>query len=70
MKILIKVGIVEKSINIVISIEKIANTYHNWRNPDGHYEDVKGFCKSATIEEVRELDYVPVSYTHSDAADE
>ena len=39
-------------------IEKIANTYHNWRNPDGHYEYVKGFCKSATIEEVRELDYV------------
>jgi len=39
-------------------IEKIANTYHNWRNPDGHYEDVKGFCKSATIEDVRELDYV------------
>lgn len=39
-------------------IEKIANTYHNWRNPDGRYEDVKGFCKSATIEEVRQLDYV------------
>jgi len=39
-------------------IEKIANTYHNWRNPNGNYEDVKGFCKSATIDEVRQLDYV------------
>ena len=39
-------------------IEKIAETYHNWRNPDGEYEDVKGFCNSASIERVRELDYV------------
>ena len=39
-------------------IEKIAETYHNWRNPDGEYKDVKGFCNSASIERVRELDYV------------
>jgi len=39
-------------------IQKIAQTYHNWRNPDGDYEDVKGFCKSAAIEEVAALDYV------------
>lgn len=39
-------------------IEKIADVYHNWRDPDGEYEDVKGFCKSASIERVRELDYV------------
>lgn len=39
-------------------IEKIASTYHNWRNPDGNYEDIKGFCNSASIEKVRELDYV------------
>jgi type I restriction enzyme M protein len=39
-------------------IQKIADTYHNWRNPDGDYEDVKGFCNSASIERVRELDYV------------
>ena len=39
-------------------IEKIAETYHNWRNPDGDYENVKGFCNSASIERVRELDYV------------
>jgi len=39
-------------------IKKISGTYHNWENPKGNYEDIKGFCKSATIEEVRKLDYV------------
>jgi len=39
-------------------ISTIAGTYHNWRKPDGNYEDVKGFCKSENIERVRELDYV------------
>jgi len=39
-------------------IQKIAATYHNWSNPQGKYEDIKGFCKSATIEEVKALDYV------------
>jgi len=39
-------------------IQRIASTYHNWRNPEGNYEDVKGFCNSAPIERVRELDYV------------
>ncbi len=39
-------------------IRKIADTYHNWQRGDESYEDVKGFCKSVKIEEVRELDYV------------
>jgi type I restriction enzyme M protein len=39
-------------------IQKIAETYHNWRNSDGEYEDVKGFCNAASLEKVRELDYV------------
>jgi type I restriction enzyme M protein len=39
-------------------IDKIAETYHNWRNPDGNYEDIKGFCNSTPIERVKELDYV------------
>jgi type I restriction enzyme M protein len=39
-------------------IKKISGTYHNWRNPKGNYEDVKGFCSSASIERVSELDYV------------
>jgi type I restriction enzyme M protein len=39
-------------------IRKIADTYHKWQKTDVNYEDMKGFCKSATIEEVKELDYV------------
>ncbi len=39
-------------------IQKIAGTYHEWRKVDGNYKDIKGFCCSASIERVRELDYV------------
>jgi len=39
-------------------ITYISETYHKWRNPKGKYEDIKGFCNTATIERVRELDYV------------
>ncbi len=39
-------------------VRKISDTYHSWRNPDGDYEDIKGFCNSASIDRVRELDYV------------
>ena len=39
-------------------IQKIADTYHAWRTGEGNYEDIKGFCASAPIERVKELDYV------------
>ncbi|WP_022852670.1 class I SAM-dependent DNA methyltransferase [Thermodesulfatator atlanticus] len=54
-------------------IKKIARTYHAWRGeeitsdsplPGGEglgvrgYKDIPGFCKSATIEEIREHDYI------------
>ena len=41
-------------------IDRIAGTYHAWRgDPDaGTYEDVPGFCRSATVEEVAEQGYV------------
>ncbi len=35
----------------------IASVYHNWKNAKA-YEDIKGFCKSASLKEVRELSYV------------
>lgn len=39
-------------------IEKIASVYHSWRNKDGDYEDVPGFVKSASIEEVRSHNHI------------
>lgn len=39
-------------------ISKISEVYHNWRNLDGKYEDIQGFCKSATLKEVEENNYV------------
>jgi len=39
-------------------ISKISDVYHNWRNIDGKYEDIQGFCKSATLKEVEENNYV------------
>src|SRR5690554_3889077 len=39
-------------------IAKISETYHHWRNPEGQYEDIQGFCKSASINEVEANDFV------------
>lgn len=39
-------------------IQKVADTYHNWRTGETHYEDVQGFCKSVSIKEVKELNFV------------
>lgn len=39
-------------------LKQIADTYHNWRNPNGKYKDIDGFCKSATIEEVKKNNYI------------
>jgi type I restriction enzyme M protein len=41
-------------------IAHIANTYHAWRGEPnaGEYRDVPGFCKSATLEDIRKHNYV------------
>lgn len=39
-------------------IQQIAGTYHNWRIGEGKYEDIAGFCKVASVEEVKALNYV------------
>lgn len=51
-------------------IQTISDTYHNWRNPDGDYEDIKGFCSAASIERVKELDYVLTPGRYVGLADE
>ncbi|MFB5281813.1 type I restriction-modification system subunit M [Peribacillus sp. Hz7] len=40
-------------------IKKITDTFHTWRGTlDEPYKDIQGFCKAATLEEVRNNDYI------------
>ena len=38
-------------------IKKIANTYIAWQNEE-RYEDVQGYCKAASIDEIKKHDYI------------
>src|SRR5690606_1943371 len=55
-------------------IAKIAGTYHAWRGEKGagDYADVPGFCKSATLEEIRAHDHVltPGRYVGAEALED
>ena len=56
-------------------IQRIAATYHAWRGDqesEGAYEDVPGFCKSATLDEVRQHGHVltPGRYVGAEAIEE
>lgn len=56
-----KLGRMESRVHRVLDdedIERIAGTYHAWRNPSGEYEDVPGFCRAATLEEITGHDFV------------
>jgi type I restriction enzyme M protein len=52
-------------------IKRLADTYHNWQRGKG-YEDIPGFCKSATKVEIAEHGYVltPGRYVGAEEADE
>ncbi|MCG2720122.1 MAG: type I restriction-modification system subunit M [Nanoarchaeota archaeon] len=41
-------------------LKKISKIYHAWRGEKsaGEYEDIKGFCKSATLEEIRKHNHI------------
>lgn len=53
-------------------IQKIAGTYHHWRNAGDAYADVAGFCKAATLDEVRANNYVlmPGRYVGTEAEED
>ena len=55
-------------------IDTIARTYHAWRgeSDEGLYEDVPGFCKAATLEEVRTHGHVltPGRYVGTEEVEE
>lgn len=38
-------------------IKQVYDTYHNWRD-EKEYEDIQGFCKAASVEEVRGHEYI------------
>lgn len=40
------------------TISTISDTYHQWRNKDGNYEDIAGFCKSASRQEIQDHDFI------------
>ena len=55
-------------------IARIAGTYHAWRGEKdaGEYADIPGFCKSATLDEVRKHGYVltPGRYVEAEALED
>ena len=55
-------------------VAKIAGTYHAWRGDEGAgaYEDVPGFCKSATLKEIEGHGFVltPGRYVGAEAAED
>ena len=49
-------------------LEKITNTYHNWRKNENYY-NVKGFCKSASFEDIKKHGYVLTPARYVDILD-
>jgi type I restriction enzyme M protein len=56
-------------------IQKIADTYHAWRGDKQckkKYEDIPGFCKSASLDEIRQHGHVltPGRYVGAEAIED
>ena len=52
-------------------IQRIADTYHAWRGETdaGDYADIPGFCKSATLDDIRQHEHVLTPGRYVGAAD-
>ncbi len=56
-----EMGYLEDRVHRVLAeedINKISDTYHNWKKNPDKYEDIKGFCKSAERGEVEKHGFV------------
>lgn len=53
-------------------ITRVAKAYHDFKTQNGEYEDAAGFAKVATLDEIKEHDYVltPGRYVGSEAIEE
>jgi type I restriction enzyme M protein len=56
-------------------VRKISDTYHAWRGEkieSGKYEDIAGFCKASTLDEIKKHDYIltPGRYVGFEEAEE
>jgi type I restriction enzyme M protein len=53
-------------------ILKIAGIYHEWKAKNSKYKDVKGFCKSAKLEDIKKNDFVltPGRYVGTEVVEE
>ena len=54
-----------------VDIAHIAQTYHAWRGEkkDENYENIAGYCKSATLDDIKANDYVLTPGRYVGAAD-
>ena len=39
-------------------VQSIAQVYHTWRGESEEYKDIRGFCKSVQLDEVKKHDYI------------
>lgn len=57
-----KMGTMETRKHRILAVEEIqrvCSVYHNWRDGKDEYRDEQGFCKSATVEDIRKTgDYM------------
>ena len=71
-----KMGVMETRKHRILEVEeiqKICTTYHNWRDGKEEYQDEQGFCKSASLDEIRNTgDYMltPGRYVGTEAQEE
>jgi type I restriction enzyme M protein len=68
-----ELGHMETRVHRILSdqdVQRIAGTYHAWRNAEGRYEDAPGFAMSAALDEVKTHECVLTPGRYVGAADD